>query len=264
MAARGIRVAGEREPADDRVAVLDDIDRRVGVPLQRTQVAALLGDAAPAVRAQQPPALFAADRVAELDQRRRVLGPRRPDHDAHTTIPWPPRRGSPAASSVPSAPQLDRRDAAEVEVQALPRDHLPSPAGSSSAVTGGPASLEMELALADDVEARPRDRLRHARACDRRRRRPARSRRRAAPSRRCRASARAPVLEHERRRHHARQPLARDLLVVADHVELAEHVVELGSAADRCPTRPRASRRARRRCRRRRRRRRASCRRCPP
>ena len=57
--------ASERRPTIAS-SVVGDIDRRVGVPLQRAQVAALVGDGAPAVRAQQPAALFATDRVAEL------------------------------------------------------------------------------------------------------------------------------------------------------------------------------------------------------
>jgi len=40
------------------------------------------------------------------------------------------------------------------------------------------------------------------------------------------------VVEHERRRHHAREPVARRLLMRPDHVELAEHVVELRAAPE--------------------------------
>ena len=48
--------------------------------------------------------------------------------------------------------------------------------------------------------------------------------------------ARAAGLEHERRRHHARQALAGRTGAVADDVELAEHVVQLRAAAE--DTRP--------------------------
>ena len=42
---------------------------------------------------------------------------------------------------------------------------------------------------------------------------------------------RAAVVEHDRRRHHAREPRAGNLRPLADHVELAEHVVQLRAAA---------------------------------
>ena len=104
VAACLVRVAGDREAADDRAVVLRDEDRRVGVALQRAQVAALVGDAAPAVRVQQPALRLAADRRGELDERRGVVGRAGRIETRHsTTIPWPPRRGSPAAASVPSA-----------------------------------------------------------------------------------------------------------------------------------------------------------------
>ena len=103
VAARRMRVAREREPADELAVRLGDEDGRVRVALQRPEIAPFLRDAAPAVRGQEPGAFLRSDRGAELDELRGVLGPSRPDGDAQTTIPWPPRRGSPAASSVPSA-----------------------------------------------------------------------------------------------------------------------------------------------------------------
>ena len=78
---------------------------------------------------------------------------------AHTTIPWPPRRGIAGRVERPVRTQLDRGDAAEVEVEALPRDHLPRAFGQLRGRARRPAALEVQLALADDVETRPRDRL---------------------------------------------------------------------------------------------------------
>ncbi len=85
------------------VAVLRDEDGRVRIAPERAQVAALVGDAAPAVGRQQPAAVLAADGAAELDERLGVVGAGGSDRDGHRTIPWPPRRGSPAAAKVPSA-----------------------------------------------------------------------------------------------------------------------------------------------------------------
>ena len=135
-------------------------------------------------------------------------------------------------SSVPSAPQLDGRDAAEEEVPARPAHDLQAACGESGASVVGPAALEMDRpSPRRGCAARAIasvDRLAVAITAST----PARSHLRAAPSRRCRARAWPAVLEHERRRHHARaaaSPGARGS--GADHVELAEHVVELCAAA---------------------------------
>ena len=103
VAAGGVRVAGDREAADDGAVVLGDEHGGVRVALQRAQVAALLGDAAPAVGVQQPGLRLAADGRSERDEGGGVLGPRGRIESHPTTIPWPPRRGSPAAARLPSA-----------------------------------------------------------------------------------------------------------------------------------------------------------------
>ena len=227
VAARAVRVARDREPADDRAVVVGDEDGGIRVPAERAQVAALLPDAAPAVRVEQPGLGLAADRGAELDERRRVLRARRADLDRHpTTMPWPPRRGSPAAASVPSGRRSTGRDTAEVEVAARPAHAVPALGRD----VHQPA-LEVEH-VAVDVQARPVDRLGDGRAAQDRvgdlGDRPGEPNRAGAAEREPRTA----VLEHERRRHHARQPLAGRLRGVADDVELAEHVVQLGAAAE--------------------------------
>ncbi len=127
MVAGAVRVAGDREAADDRAVVLGDVDGRVGMAAQRAQVAALLADGAPAVRVQQPRLRLAADRGAERDERRRVLRPRladrRPssDDDAVAAAARVAGGGERAVG-----PALDRRDAAEVEVAARPAHGLPA------------------------------------------------------------------------------------------------------------------------------------------
>src|SRR5205085_7331744 len=105
VAARRMLVAGDREAADELGVGLGDEDGRVRVAAQGAEVAALVADAAPAVRGDEPPLGLAADRGAERDERGGVarLGPADGRGHAGTTTPWPPRRGSPAAASVPSS-----------------------------------------------------------------------------------------------------------------------------------------------------------------
>ena len=78
-----------------------------GIAPDRLQIPALVPDRAPVARRDQPAARLAAHLAAERHERGRVPGLRRPDPPgrahAPTTIPWPPRRESPAAASVPSA-----------------------------------------------------------------------------------------------------------------------------------------------------------------
>ena len=100
--ARGMRVSGKRQPADDAAVVLDHEDRRVGVMLNRPQVAALVRSRAPARGRQDPASLLAPDTLREGDERLRVGRIRSTDADHATTTPAPPRRGSPAAASMPS------------------------------------------------------------------------------------------------------------------------------------------------------------------
>ena len=104
--ARGMRVARQRKPADDSsVPGLGDEDRRVRRTADRPQVAPLVGDAARPSRGEQPALGLSRYLAREGDKRRCVRRRRRPDRElAHsTTMPRPPRRGSPAAASVPSA-----------------------------------------------------------------------------------------------------------------------------------------------------------------
>ena len=88
VTAGGVRIARDREAADDRAVVLGDEDGRVRVALQRTEVAALLADAAPAVGVQQPALRLAADGCSERDERRGILRTGGADADGQpTTIP---------------------------------------------------------------------------------------------------------------------------------------------------------------------------------
>src|SRR3954453_5428066 len=73
------------------------------MPAHRSQVAALVTDAAPLVP-DHPAFRLSAHCVRERDERRRVGGIAAADDDGHsTTTAAPPRRTSPAAASVPSA-----------------------------------------------------------------------------------------------------------------------------------------------------------------
>ena len=101
MTAGRMLVTGDREAADDGAAVLCDEDGRVRIAADRAQVAALVGDVAPAVRRHQPPFRLGPDGVAEVLEALRV-GRLRAADDHSTTTPAPPRRGSPAAASPPS------------------------------------------------------------------------------------------------------------------------------------------------------------------
>src|SRR6266404_37345 len=107
MRARGMRVAREREPADQLpVRTLGDEDRRVRETPHRFQISALVADRPPlAVGGDEPSLRLAAHVLREPRQFLRIVG-MRGTHDevTHaTTTPAPPRRGSPAAASAPSA-----------------------------------------------------------------------------------------------------------------------------------------------------------------
>ena len=106
MAACRVRVARDREAADDHPVVLGEEHGGVGVVPNRLQVPALVGDRAPAALRDQPALGLRPDRLGEIDERRSVARPGRShQRAAHpTTIPCPPRRGSPAAASLPPAP----------------------------------------------------------------------------------------------------------------------------------------------------------------
>ena len=107
MCARGVRVAPNREPAQERpVLALRDQDRRVRVAAQRLEEAALVAGAPPLPGDADQPALRLA--AHGLCEPRQLLGVGRigvADRVAHyrTTTEPPPRRGSPAAASEPSS-----------------------------------------------------------------------------------------------------------------------------------------------------------------
>ena len=234
MRARRVRVAGEREAADDRVAVLGDEDRRVGMRGARPS------DSGARRRQRATCPSSAATRRARVRPRPRGRRAptrrtgRRAGSRSRTTTPCPPRRGSPAAAERAVRTPLDGGNAAEEEVAIRPADDVPArvgelrrdvrrpsrPRGGRSRRRHGAAgasiasSTGMAVAddAADDLERSPRA---------------------AARSRRCRRRAAAgPVVEHERRRHHARQPLAGWPRLGPDHVELAQHVVQLEAAPE--------------------------------
>ena len=87
MAARGMKITGEREPSDERVPVGRDVDGSVGMPAHGPEVPALIGDAPPRGGRQKPRALLAADLARELDERLRIARIRAADADHGTTIP---------------------------------------------------------------------------------------------------------------------------------------------------------------------------------
>ena len=104
--ARRVRVARDREAADEPpVGGLGDEDRGVVEPPERLQVAPLLARAAPRAAREEPALGLARRPPRERDERLRVgrLGPADVSAAHSTTMPAPPRRGSPAAASVPSA-----------------------------------------------------------------------------------------------------------------------------------------------------------------
>ena len=87
VAARGMKIAGEREPSDEAVPIGRDVDRRVGMPAHGPQIPAFIGDAPPGRRRQKPRALLAADLARELDERLRIARIRAADADHGTTTP---------------------------------------------------------------------------------------------------------------------------------------------------------------------------------
>src|SRR5262249_5968263 len=119
--ARWVRIASERQARDDAVLVLGHVDGRVRRPARGPEVAPLVTDATPVALRDQPGLRLRADGTAELDEGSgitRCCAPNRVFvHDSlgqtnsrkvrstfrdYTTIPWPPRRGSPAAAGEPS------------------------------------------------------------------------------------------------------------------------------------------------------------------
>ena len=240
MAARRVRVAGDREPADDPVA--RSRRRRPPRPdaADRAQVAALVADAAPAAVARSASPRLAADRLGQRDERvrhrlgsaGRTLITRRRPRD---------RRGVGRRRRRARRPRRPRRrDAAEVEVAPPPADARRSPRPRAGRAASGPrrprsaacgssrwtrgASIASSTpspcstTLTITCMIAPRSRTEPAL--------PTTSRGRPRPS-------------DDRRRHHARQPRARPARP-ASQVDLAEHVVQVDPGARDDHARPRA------------------------
>ena len=102
MLARRVRVARERDAADDPVGGLGDEHGRVRVAADGPQVAALLRRGAPLAVGDQPALRLGADRAGELDERRRRrLGSAR--RTRIVTLPPPRRRRRAAGRPRPRA-----------------------------------------------------------------------------------------------------------------------------------------------------------------
>ena len=127
VGARGVWIAGERQAADDPVAVDGDEHRRVGMAAHGLQVAALVRDRrqVSVVSSQSPGS--PPDGGRQRDELRRVGRLRGPDRDHRTTTPCPPRRGSPAAPRIAVRTPLDGGDAAEEQVSSRPNAGLRTP-----------------------------------------------------------------------------------------------------------------------------------------
>ena len=213
MPARRMRVAREREPPDDRPPSSATKTAASGWRWIVRRYRRSSADRAPWPGPEDPAALLAADALREVDERVRVarrgvagrLSSRRRSRRRRAAD-----RPRPRGCRPPS--RCDRLHAAEEEVERVPAVDVPARRERRD-VGVRPAALEMQR-RALDVEPRRADRVRE-RACRAgSARSPARSLRRAAPSRRCRSRARGrPAVEHERRRHHAREAIARRLLV---------------------------------------------------
>src|SRR5688572_7237838 len=97
-------IACHREPSHDAAVLLRDEDGSVVVATDGLEVTALVGGASPLSGGDEPALAFRADLAGEVDEAVGVAGLSPPNAKGHrTTTPAPPRRGSPAASSVPSS-----------------------------------------------------------------------------------------------------------------------------------------------------------------
>src|SRR6478736_7688147 len=122
---------------------------------------------------------------------------------------------------------LDRGDATEVEVAPRPLVQLVARLLQALRRILGPATLDLDDPVLD-VKPRVIDRLAHGAAAgddvvDRLQDRAREPHRAGAPD----DEPRRIAVQHESGRHHARQAIPRMSILGADHVELAEHVVEL-------------------------------------
>ena len=240
LARCGSRATESRATID--AVVLGDVDGGVGMAPERPQVAPLLADAAPAVRGQKPRLRLAADRRAELDERLR-----RPRARAGRIGPSSDDDAVAAAARIAGGGEACRRRGARRRRRRRSRGCGP-PSARSSSRRGG------ELVRS----ARPR-------GGGRRPRRGAAARSiasstgvaaqdrvgdlgdRAGEPDRAGAAEREPraaVLEHERRRHHARQPLAGRLRRVRRRRRARRACCSAACRRGRCPSRSRASTRA--------------------
>ena len=152
--------------------------------------------------------------------------------EAHhsTTMPWPPRRGSPAAASSPSPAPRPPDAPPKKRFWRRQRDDVPAHRLEPVQLRRLVTALAVQLLLLE-VDPRPLERLLHASGrapttltttwitAPRRRSDPALPTTRRGP----------PSRSDDRRRHHARQPRARARR--RGEVELADHVVDVDAGA---------------------------------
>src|SRR5262249_20795327 len=100
----------------------------------------LVADGAPTVARQDPAALFPSHRLGQRDERRGIAGNGPPNTDHGTTVPKPPRRGSPAASKAPSAERATAWTPPKKRLRSLQRTTSQSPSSPSGAASGQPPS----------------------------------------------------------------------------------------------------------------------------
>ena len=222
---------------------------------RRSQVAALVADRPPAVGREDPAAFLAGDLLGEGDERGGIgRAARRTVITAPPVLTRrPPRRrrvaGRPLPASVPSGRRATAWTPPKKRFDPSQRTTFQSP-GAAATSSLGPAALEMERRILDMQPGRV-DRLGDGHAAEHA---PGDLGDRSGKPHRARASEDergAGPTRGRRRGHHARRAARPGLRSPrADHVELAEHVVELRAAAE--DARPRAERRRerRRQCRR--------------
>src|SRR5436309_2701505 len=100
-----VRVARDREPADDPLRRLRDEDGGMRRAADRAEIAPFGGRPTPVAGGDQPALGLCADGARERDELCGVTRCSPPDRELvhSTTTPSPPRRGSPAAARAPSA-----------------------------------------------------------------------------------------------------------------------------------------------------------------